>query len=314
MSIEQLYTKDHCRSLLDSLDPIEEIDGVLVKRCDKMELGWVNGAKIRMMLHVISNNLEDIKKYHNSTLITGCGLPSPQGAMTASLAKYFGLKCIVATPRYDNTRIDVDRIHTSIAQKYGAEIFGCSNPNPSGFACEVKHQKNLSNAFEIQLMLIGDKVFEPIVYQAQNIPDHIEEITISSASGMNGIALLCGLKAHKPNVKKVNFVTVSGHVHKNMELWYIPLAKERKFEGDINIVPSKYSYRHKLKKHPPFDDTYEAKAWEWMLENRPKKNHLFWVVAKKSSDLSLVEPIKWKTSDYQKRIDEKRGRKSFFNL
>jgi len=310
------YTPEHCKALLESLDPVEEINGVLVKRCDKFSLGLVNGAKIRMFLHVISNRLEEIKKNHNSTLITGCGLPSPQGAMTASLAKYFGLKAIVATPRYDNSRVDIDRIHTSIAQKYGAEIFGCSNPNPSGFACEVRHQKSLHNAFEVRMADIGTPLFEPIIYQAQNIPDHIEEVTISSASGMNGIALLIGLKKHKPNVKRVNFVTVSNHIYKNLSLWYNPLPEENKFEGEINIVASKYNYRHNLKKHPPFDSTYEAKAWEWMIENRPKENHLFWVVAKKSYDLDLVEPINWRTSEYQARIDEKKKKQNdtFFDL
>lgn len=312
--MEERYTPEHCKSLLETLDPVEEINGYLVKRCDKLALGHVNGAKIRMFLHVISNRLDEIKTKYNGTLITGCGLPSPQGAMTAVLAKYFGLRCIVATPRYDNSRIDVDRIHTSLAQKYGAEIYGCSNPNPAGFACEVRHQRSISDAFEVQMKLVGSEIFPPIIYQAQNIPDHVEEVTISSASGLNGISLLCGLRAHKPNVKRVNFITVSNHVHKNMKKWYDPLPSEMKFEGEIHIEASKYSYRHKLKKHPPFDDTYEAKAWEWMIQNRPSDNHLFWVVAKKSADLSLVEPIEWKTSAYQKRIDDKKSKATFFDL
>ena len=234
--------------LIKTLDPIEEIDGFLVKRGDNFKLGYVNGSKARQCYHVVYKNLEVIKEKHNGTIITGAGLPSPQTAITAQVANHFGLNCIISCPRYDNSKVDLDRINISIAQKLGAKIYGVSNPNPSGYQCDVRFHKEKSNPYEIKFGMIGREALEPVIYQTQNIPENVEEITIISGSGLSALSILLGVKKYgKSNVKRVNIIELSGFIYRNKEKWYDPLPLEEKFDGEINIVGSSHAYISNLK-------------------------------------------------------------------
>lgn len=290
--------------MLEKLDPIEEIDGYLVKRGDDFKLGYVKGSKVRQCYHVVKENLDHIKSNHNSTLITGAGLPSPQTAITAQVANHFGLKCIISTPLYDNSKVDLDRINISLAQKLGAEIYGVSNPNPSGYQKDVEWHIKKSNPYEIKFGMIGRQALEPVIYQTQNIPDSVEEITMIAGSGLSAISVLIGVqKYQKTNVKKVNLINLSSFLQRNLTKWYNPLPEEEKFQGEINIISSDHAYRKQLKKYDLFDYTYESKAWDWLVRNKePSTTQLFWVVGIKNRDLSLVEPIRWNISGYQEAV------------
>ena len=61
----------------------------------------------------------------------------------------------------------------------------------------------------------------------------------------------------------------------------------------------------------PLDQTYEAKAWDWMVKNlEPSEKVLFWDVGIKEYDLDYIEPIKWHKSEYEMIIDREVRRKS----
>lgn len=307
-------SENSMNDLIKTLDPIEEHEGFLVKRGDYFKLGYVNGSKVRQCFHVVEKNLDKIKSEHNSTLITGAGLPSPQTAITAQVAHHFGLKCIISTPLYDNNKVDLDRINISIAQKLGAEIYGVSNPNPIGYEKDVEWHIKKSNPYKIKFGMIGKQALEPVIYQTQNIPDSVEEITMIAGSGLSAISVLIGIqKYRKTNVKKVNLIILSSTLQQNLTKWYNPLPEEEKFQGEINIVSSDHAYRKQLKKYDLFDYTYESKAWDWMVRNKESSfNHLFWVVGVKNRDLSLVEPIMWHTSGYQENINRIKNPNFYF--
>lgn len=300
--------------MIKSIDPIEEIDGFLVKRGDLFKLGYVNGSKVRQCFHVVERNLDKIKTQHNGTIITGAGLPSPQTAITAQVAHHFGLDCIISVHRYDNSKVDLDRINVSIAQKLGAKIYGVSNPQSVGPMSDVKWHKENSNPYEIKFGMIGLEALEPVIYQTQNIPETVEEITVISGSGLSALSILMGVKKHgKSSVKQINIIDISGFIYDNKKKWYDPLPIDQKFEGNINIVQSAYPYRTPVKKYELFDYTYEAKAWDWMINNKePNLKHLFWVVGVKSRDYNIIEPIRWHTSGYQEAIYNKKKTVPFF--
>ena len=66
----------------------------------------------------------------------------------------------------------------------------------------------------------------------------------------------------------------------------------------------------KLDEDIEFDQTYEAKAWDWMVKNiKPSKKVLFWDVGIKEYDLDYIEPIKWYKSEYETIIDREMRRK-----
>ena len=156
----------------------------------------------------------------------------------------------------------------------GAKIYGVTNPQPIGYVCDVKWHKEKTNPYEIKFGMIGLEALEPVIYQTQNIPDSVEEITIISGSGLSALSILIGVKKYgKSNVKQVNIVDISGFIHGNKEKWYDPLPPNEKFDGKINIVKSEYAYRKSITKYPVFDYTYESKAWDWMVRNK-KTNRL----------------------------------------
>ena len=96
-------------------------------------------------------------------------------------------------------------------------------------------------------------------------------------------------------------------------MWYDRINRDHKFDGEFHVVQSEYPYQHKLKleEEIEFDQTYEAKAWDWMVKNiKPSKKVLFWDVGIKEYDLDYIEPIKWHKSEYEMIIDREVRRKS----
>lgn len=304
------FTKEHYEKLTKSLDPIIEYRGYLVKKGDDFKLGLMQGSKVRQCLNVVYANLERIKKFHNNTIITGCGLPSPQGAIVATVGKYFGLNAICVYPKYPDKMRDYHRINVSLAQKVGGKVYGVGNPNPTGYAKDVRLLVESTNAFEIKFGMIGDLAMQPIIYQVQNVPECVKEITIVSGSGLSALSVLRGLvKYKKNNVKQVNIITLSSFYEKNKRKHYDILREEEKYKGIVNVVPSAYHYQRNLKYDGTldFDITYESKAFDWLVKNRePSKKQLFWVVGIKNYDLENIEKINWHTSSYEQQLNNMR--------
>lgn len=90
------YSESHFTALMDTVDPIEQYEGFLLKRGDTFRLGMLEGSKVRQCLHVVHRNLERIRAHHNNGILTAAGVPSPQSAIVAGVAKYFGLSCAVS--------------------------------------------------------------------------------------------------------------------------------------------------------------------------------------------------------------------------
>jgi hypothetical protein len=296
---------DYAR-LTDEIDPILESYGYSIKRGDYFVLRGpvpVVGSKVRQCLHVVHENLERIRTQHNGGILTGAGLPSPQTAIVAAVARYFELKCAITTPRFENGKFrDFNRINASIAQKCGATVYGVGNPNPSGYEKDAKELCKELGYFQIKFGMFGDVAMEPVIRQVQNVPEHIREIVIVSGSGLSALSILKGLARYqKTHVQQVNVVTLSGHFHENYVKWYE--NQPEKADVELNIVPSAYVYRHELKTYGHMDFTYESKAWDWMAKNRPaSRETLFWTVGERNYNLDLIEPIDWHMSAHEKDL------------
>src|SRR5262252_3266729 len=101
--------------LTETLDPIQVHDGYSLKRGDLFRLGPVNGSKVRQCLAIVNHLLERSNSGGRPVkgLVTGGGLPSPQVAIVAAVANYFGLPCAITTPRYREGLRDYRRINSS---------------------------------------------------------------------------------------------------------------------------------------------------------------------------------------------------------
>jgi hypothetical protein len=299
------FSLSHYEDLMSMETPILQSDGYSVKRDDLFEIGNIRGGKVRQCLKVVYDNLDEIKNNHNGTIITGCGLPSPQSTITSSVAKYFGLKSVIVSPIYDNKKVDVNRLNVSISQKLGSEIYGVGNPNPSGYKLDVKKLIEEHNYYEIKFGMDGDSVIDTTSHQVKNIPNDLENIVVICGSGLNLLGILKGVVRYKKNVKNIYGITLSKFFEENKKIYYDGLSPNEKYDGDLKIVSSPYPYQKLLKSNKDWIDwVYENKAYTWMLNNlKPSKQTLFWCVGVRNYDLKNVEPIRWKKSKYEKSLD-----------
>ena len=291
------------------ISPIETYGGYLIKRDDLFSLGEIiKGGKVRQCLKIVYDNLGDIKSKYNNGLITGCGLPSPQGTIVSSVSKYFGLKCIISSPKYNNSKRDHNRINLSLAQKLGAKIYGVGNPNPSGYKLDVKKLKDELGYYEIKFGMNSESVIDTTSHQVKNIPNELENLVVICGSGLNLLGILKGIVKYKKKVNNVYGITLSKFFDENKKLYYDNLVDKEKYKGQLHIIRSPYPYQRLKKTDIPFLDwTYESKAYSFMTENiSPSTNTLFWVVGIRNYDLDNIVPIKWNKSKHEKKLDKER--------
>jgi hypothetical protein len=268
----------------------------------------IKGGKVRQCLRIVYENLDEIKSKYNGGLITGCGLPSPQSTIVSAVSKYFGLKCIVVSPIYDNSKVDVNRINVSLSQKLGAKIYGVGNPNPSGYKLDVKKLKDELGYYEIKFGMNSESVIDTTSHQVKNIPNELENLVVICGSGLNLLGILKGIVKYKKKVNNVYGITLSKFFDENKKLYYDNLVDKEKYKGQLHIIRSPYPYQRLKKTDIPFLDwTYESKAYSFMTENiSPSTNTLFWVVGIRNYDLDNIVPIKWNKSKHEKKLDKER--------
>lgn len=292
-----------------NLDPIQDCEGYLVKRGDAFRLGLHVGSKVRQCLHVVGSQLQAIKDNHRNGICTGAGLPSPQTAIVAGVAKHLGLQCAVTTPWFPDGAADVNRINASLAQREGADVYGVGNPNPSGYLRDVKELVAETGYLPIRFGMCGTQAMQPVVDQVANVPDDVKQVVIIAGSGLTALGVMQGIAKHRKPVQRLFVVALSGHFEENRRHWYDGLPAGLKFSGDVVLVQSPHAYR-KLVKSTPWDWTYEAKAWLWMKDNmQPDGTTLFWVVGSRCYDLSLIEPIRWHFTKHEERLRAERYRR-----
>jgi len=203
-------------------------------------------------------------------------------------------------------------VNASLAQKFGAKVYGVGNPNISGPELDAKKLVSETGYFQIKFGMNGRQVMKTIAQQVKNVPDHVTTVVGIAGSGLSMLGVAMGCKLYNKKIKTIYPVALSGYVYKNKKMWYDRLPKRAQFDGDFKVVQSEYPYQHKLKldESLPLDQTYEAKAWDWMVKNiEPSEKVLFWDVGIKEYDLGYIEPIKWHKSEYEKTLDREVRRK-----
>lgn len=291
------YTPDHFRRMMGELTPVEEFHGVRAKRDDKFSLGGVRGGKVRQCLTLVHDRLdqgEDIKG-----LCVGVGLPSPQAAITSAVAKYFGLSCGVVVPKYKPEAYDFNRINASLAQKFGAQVYGSGNTRLSGVEKLARDLAKYFNYYYVKFGFEGDRATDVIADQVENLPEDVTDVVVVGGSGLSAIGILKGLRRFSKGVQRVWVVYLSGYFERSMKRWYYSLPKDKRFQGEVIPVESEKDYQE-LYNPLDFDIdlTYESKAWFEMQKlltggKIDSAKTLFWIVGIREYDMELIEPINW---------------------
>ena len=290
--------------LVATLDPVQSHEGYSLKRGDFFRLGPVNGSKVRQCLAIVHHLLGRRESGGRPLcgIVTGGGLPSPQVAIVAAVANYFGLPCAVTTPRYRDGLRDYRRINSSLAQRLGAKVYGVGNPRSSGYEKDAKVLAATLGYEQIKFGMFGEVALEPVIRQVQNVPDYIRRIVVIAGSGLSAISILRGLARYgKKNVEDVHIVTLSHHFENNRRLWYYSQKRDR-YQGRVWVHPSPFPYgaEYKHNEQMMFDLTYEGKAWAWLTATyKPDERILFWIVGRRNYNLDLIETIRWHMSPHE---------------
>lgn len=254
------------------LTPIEKYKDILLKRDDLFTLGSVNGGKLRQALRLIEKNADEIEFGFNNIVVCSCSNGSPQSAIISEVCKLYGFKAKIVTYRTN----EPNRCLT-IAKRNGAEIYGTN----VGWNSVIEARAKQIFGFNIKMGFASEDIIEANIEQVQNIPDELDYLVVAVGSGYNFISILKGLKRYGKKVGRV----IGVYVGKN------PTETISRYESDTSnvlLIPYQTSYSTPCKKYgTDFDELYEAKAYDWLINNLDVKNKkvLLWVIGKRNYDI-----------------------------
>lgn len=268
----------------NELTPVEYREGIWLKREDLFQpfgIDTVNGGKLRQCYFLI----EDIKKKYNK-VISCCSIYSPQAPITASVAKYFGLKCEIYYGGTTPERVLKYRM-PYISKQYGAQITIASK---SGIH-SILYNKAKSKAIENHWFVVDygfnltdkrDLLLNAVSKQVQNIPDELDNLVITCGSGITTSGVLIGLKQYNKKVKNIYLVCTAPDrtelIKKNVgnipfAVHRIDLFHQKGFKYENGLT----EYIEGIKLHP----NYEAKSFNWIKQANLNGKTLLWIVGSK---------------------------------
>jgi 1-aminocyclopropane-1-carboxylate deaminase/D-cysteine desulfhydrase-like pyridoxal-dependent ACC family enzyme len=288
------------------ITPIQQYNNIYYKRDDlytPFGENSINGGKVRQAIQLFDEIHEDIKNNHNSGVVTGSSVHSPQGAIIAKLAQHCKLKCIIAV---GGTKPETLYNHhiMRLTKFYGADIQNVAGHGMTAVIdarikdtiipkTRYKHIK-----FAISLESNPEAIFDGVTEQVQNIPDELDNLVIPVGSGIQFSGILRGLEKYKKKVKRivgVTFVdrrkTINGYLNKFKYNIFEGVGATKEFHNyEMVLTPFAYSKPiwEDVGGHM-IDDIYEGKAHRWMRENidTEKERTLFWIVGRRLTEAEV---------------------------
>ena len=318
----------HWEDYLEVLTPVEKVGKLWFKRGDyfaPLGYGFINGDKVKVGIHIFN---EYIKDKHDA-ILGGMSLHSPQHSFQAVAAKHYNIPSyhIIGSTTPESA---LRHENIEIAARFGAKFkiiniaynpaiqkavqdemkLRFQNAYPLGYAISLDHHKE--PAAEIE------KFHRIASHQAENIPDHIENIVIPAGSCNSTTGILYGLALHRPkNLRNVYLIGIGpqkiNYFEERLDIIEKVTKKDikiykRNFVDHPELSNSildffqdddgKYNlHYHDLQKRKIYEyaDTetcnyegielhprYEAKVFKWMYENLNaalmNDKTLFWII------------------------------------
>lgn len=285
------------------LTPVELHNGVYYKRDDLFAPYSdtpINGGKARQCIALVENNLEYIRRDCNNTIATASSIESPQGLITARVAREYGLKSILAV----GGGIEADKLVARHSLLKATKEAGCEirAVNKLGYT-SVLYSKLLEmqklEKFFIALFYTNlDKNFDSIIStttkQTYNLPlDKINTIVVPVGGALMYSGILIGLIEQGWLKQKGNRCigiqiantgrkdTIDGILSKRFFM--------QRYSYELLLDPT-YAYTKHVKLNIPntdisLDPIYESKAYEYAIKNGILKNDgtcLYWIVGNSS--------------------------------
>lgn len=265
------------------LTPVQVVDGLLMKRDDlyaPFGAGEVNGGKLRQCVMLV----DSIKDGYEG-LVTYCSIHSPQGPITAAVARKNGMHCHIiygGTSRENVAALPMPRL----AMKYGAEIvLAARSGRHSILHARARELAAKYNSFIVQyginIVGHGDTLLTAVAAQAENLPEEIEHLVMTCGSGITATGVMIGLKRYGKTVHNVHLVATAPDrrqfIHETLKKY----GADREFQYHDLFHRKGFLYEKPatarwggITLHPH----YEAKAMQWFKASGiPPESALFWI-------------------------------------
>lgn len=281
---------------MNDLSPVRQYDGdhggIYYKRDDLYSpWGFLNGGKVRQAIELLRDNRELIINDHNNTVITTSSVHSMSGAIMAVAAHHEGMKCILCVGGSKPETL-LKHPMMRLADSYGTEVrnvcgHGMSNAVYARMM-NVVYKENYFNAtYKANVSSSSSAIVDSIGRQVENIPDKLDNLVIPVGYGIHMAGIIRGLQQFGKKVNRLIGVSVGPAEarRKNIEIFLDPM---RYFIPEFEVVGLKTQYSKKMDRtvfdaHNPennfrLDPIYEAKAYDWLINNINKQEStLFWV-------------------------------------
>ena len=261
-------------------------DNVYYKR-DDLYCPWgdVNGGKVRQAEALFERYKDDWPG-----VIASVSVHSPTGPVISRVAKEYGKKCIIAIGGTKPELLDKLPM-MKLTKHFGAEVRIVAGHGMKtainarvNEICKENGYHNID--YSKHIYQDADLMFDTNGEQAWNIPDELDVLVMSLGVGIQFACVLKGLKEHNKKVKRIIGVQVGPDRRKLIDgyLNQNPLMEPR-FDLEYELYQHNSAYSKTVtQKIGGFylDDIYEAKAYQWMLENINRKQKiLFWCVGRR---------------------------------
>ena len=269
------------------LTPVQQIAGMYFKREDlytPFGTGGVNGGKLRQCMLLVETALK--QQHDKKGILTYCSIHSPQAPITAAVAKYFGLPCVIAYGGTNTISIATESM-PRLAMHYGANIEIVSK---SGRHNVLKQKaKELSIAKELFVVQYGINIddygeilLRAVAEQVQNIPDNLNDIYITCGSGITTSGVIIGIEKYHKKVNHIHVISTAFDRQQKIKTTLKRLGVSREFIYHDLFHTKVFVYEKKqklivggVKLHPQ----YEAKSMKYLIDHHLNtKNALFWIV------------------------------------
>jgi len=263
------------------LTPIEEVDGLFLKRDDLYKLGYVNGGKLRQAVYLMSKAVQNGAE----NFLTAASYLSPQIPVVSTVANALGkplfafMGCKPET--FESSPYALITLGNGTIVKYYRNC-----PRSSALYARVReYAKTLNNP---NILLQGISCFDDrdyfklLAHQVENCPD-ADNLLVVCGSSTNAIGILAGIKKFK---KRYNRVILFGVAPNREKLIYrtgksleLDLARFEYVDAysDLDGYQYEKTYREAIgdiQLHP----RYEAKAYRWFRQSGITGKTLYWIV------------------------------------
>lgn len=244
--------------------PIEDRDGILVKRDDLYEVAGQRGGKARSCAWMIA----DAKEKGYTRVVTAGSRHSPQVAIVAGIGRASGIEVTAFVPDGPSTP------EIESAERNGADVKRVSPGHNTVIKARAKDWAGWNGDYHIPFGMECEAAIQQTSHEAYSVPRGVRRIVVPVGSGMSLAGILYGTDVTVP----VLGVMVGADPVKRLDRWAPPWWSNR-----VTLVrsPLRYDQHGDTEwRGISLDPIYESKCVPFL-----EPGDLFWLVGRREEDV-----------------------------